>query len=217
MEVNSGDLVALGIGDRSVSVVVESVKFIVFSGNLSYDSLSWLLLCGLFGFLGLELLELHGLLLESSDGVLTKARIVITVSEFAGFFLKRGWSDLKEIVVEVVSVMMMVLLCLSVVHVFTFHLDPFVDSVKRLTVKVSSGSIVVVVDTLEWVESSLSVSNIGIALGFSSNSDGSVLSDLFVVNGFYGGNSSLTSFLFSLLNSIIFILSRSMLDHVQSI
>lgn len=217
MDVNSADLVSVFVEGRSISTVVEAIEFVVSSLDLSFDSQVLLLNLLRSDFLGLELLELHGLLLEFSDSILIKASIVITVGEFAGFFLKGGWSDLKEIVVEVVSVMMMVLLCLSVVHVFTFHLDPFVDSVKRLTVKVSSGSIVVVVDTLEWVESSLSVSNIGIALGFSSNSDGSVLSDLFVVNGFYGGNSSLTSFLFSLLNSIIFILSRSMLDHVQSI
>ena len=218
MEVNSADLVALGIGDRSVSVVVESIEFIVFSeNNLSYDSLSWLLLCGLFGFLGLELLELHGLFLESCNGVLTEASIVITVSEFAGFFLKSGWSDLKEIVVEVVSVMMMVLSNFVGVHVLTFHLDPFVHSVKRLTVEVSSRSVLVVVETLEWVESSFSVSNIGIVLSFCSSGGGVVLSNLFVDNGLLTGCSNFTGFLFSLINGVIFILSSFMLNHVQSI
>jgi hypothetical protein len=217
LEVNSADLVSVFVEGRSIGTVVEAIEFVVSSLDLNFDSQVLLLSLLRSSFLGLELLELHGFLLEFSDSILIKASIVITVGEFAGFFLKGGWSDLKEIVVEVVSVMMMVLSHLVSVHVFTFHLDPFVHSVKRLTVEVSSRSIFVVVETLEWVESSFSVSNIGIVLSFCSSGGGVVLSNLFVDNGLLTGCSNFTGFLFSLINGVIIILSSFMrsLHHVE--
>ena len=109
---------------------------------------------------------------------------------------------------------MMVFLVSDLVHVLTFSLDPFVDSIKRGTVEVGFGSIVVVVVTFVRVESFLGVGNLSIFLGFGFISGVSGLSTFFVLNGLICCDSKFTSFLFSLGNSVIIILlSLTSLSH----
>jgi hypothetical protein len=161
---------------------------------------------------------LGGLLLESLEGILVEAGIVITIREFLDLILKGDRSNLDKLIIGVVSMVMVLLLRFGVDHVFTFNLDPFVHSVKRSTVEVCSASIVVVVDTFPWVESSVGVSNFCGFLGCGSISGVGVLSVFFVDDGLFGGASNFTGFLFSLIKSVIIILSRSLssLHHLNS-
>ena len=117
----------------------------------------------------------------------------------------------------VLLMMMAPFISSDVVHVFTLGLDPLVDTVKRSAVGVGSGTIVVVVDTLECVESSSSVGLRSILLSLGSISGVLSFSALLVLNGLFGGLSDFTGFLFLFLNGIVIILSGSVLSKTERI
>ena len=216
MDVNSSDLGAVSIEERSISAVVESIEFIVSSSDFSFDDFGFLSFCSIGSLLGHECLVLLGLLLKFTKLILIEVGIVITIGEFAYLFLQSSWSDHEIIVIEVVSTMVM-FLGGDVVHVFTLDLDPFVDSIKWAAIEMSFSSIIIVVDTFPWVESSLGIGNLCIFLGFSGNSGIDVFSNFLVDNSSLSGSTNFTVFLFSFIKGVIIILASfgSTLHHLN--
>lgn len=141
--------------------------------------------------------------MKSLEFILVEATVVCTVSEFLNFFLEDDWSDLNEIVIEVVSLMMMSSLVSDLVHVFTFDLDPFVYSTVKSTIMVSCSSISVVILTIKMVECGL----MGVVCSFCFSSSSLGLSIIFVDDSLFARLSNFTGFLLSLLNSIVIISS----------